>query len=36
MEVDKLFLQVDFDNSGRVDFTEFIIAGMNKEKLLSV
>jgi len=28
--------EVDINKSGKVDFTEFIIAAMKKEKLLSV
>ena len=36
MEVDKLFKQVDINGSGKVDFTEFIIAAMNQEKILNV
>jgi len=33
--VDKVFDDLDQDGSGKVDFTEFIVASMNKEKLLS-
>ena len=35
-EVDKIFEQVDINQSGKVDFTEFIIAAMNREKMLSI
>ena len=35
-EVDKIFELVDINQSGKVDFTEFLIAAMNHEKLLSV
>ena len=35
-DVEKLLQQVDINGSGKVDYTEFIIAAMNKEKLLSV
>ena len=34
-EVDKIMEQVDTDKSGFIDYTEFIIATMTKEKLLS-
>eukprot|EP01017_Pseudomicrothorax_dubius_P043480 TRINITY_DN7248_c0_g2_i2.p1 TRINITY_DN7248_c0_g2~~TRINITY_DN7248_c0_g2_i2.p1 ORF type:complete len:354 (+),score=73.86 TRINITY_DN7248_c0_g2_i2:129-1190(+) len=34
-EVMKVIKEVDTDNSGIVDFTEFIVAAMNREKLLS-
>jgi len=33
--VDKAFSDMDQDGSGKVDFTEFMVASMNKEKLLS-
>lgn len=34
-EVNKIMAQVDTDSSGFIDYTEFIIATMTKEKLLS-
>ena len=34
--MDKIFELVDINQSGKVDFTEFLIAAMNHEKLLSV
>jgi len=33
--VDNIFSEVDTNNSGKVDFTEFVVAALNKEKLLS-
>ncbi|KRX08642.1 Protein kinase-like domain [Pseudocohnilembus persalinus] len=33
--VDNIFQQVDTNNSGKVDFSEFIVAALNQEKLLS-
>jgi len=35
LEVQKIIEEVDINNSGHIDFTEFIIATMNREKLLS-
>ena len=34
-EVDKIMSQVDTDGSGEIDYTEFVAAAMNKNKLLS-
>jgi len=34
-EVNKIIAQVDINNSGEIDFTEFIIAASNTEKFLS-
>lgn len=34
-EVDKIMMQVDTDGSGEIDYTEFVIATMNRQKLLS-
>jgi len=34
-EVDKIMSNVDTDHSGEIDYTEFIIATMNRQKLLS-
>lgn len=33
--VEKSFQDLDQDGSGKVDFTEFMVASLNKEKLLS-
>lgn len=35
LEVQRIIEEVDINNSGQIDFTEFIIATMNKEKLLN-
>jgi len=35
LEVQKIIDEVDINNSGHIDFTEFIVATMNREKLLS-
>jgi calcium-dependent protein kinase len=35
LEVQRIIEEVDINNSGQIDFTEFIIATMNKEKLLT-
>lgn len=34
-EVDKMFSAVDTDNSGYIDYTEFVVASINEKKLLS-
>jgi len=34
-EVDKILAKVDADGSGEIDYTEFQIATINKEKILS-
>ena len=34
-EVDKIMAEVDTDKSGEIDYTEFVIATMNRQKLLS-
>ena len=34
-EVERIMREVDTDNSGYIDYTEFLIASMKKEKLLS-
>lgn len=34
-EVDRMFESVDTDNSGYIDYTEFIVASINEKKLLS-
>lgn len=33
--VEDIFKQVDSNNSGKIDFTEFVVAAINKDKLLS-
>ena len=33
--VDKIFEEVDSNRSGKVDFSEFVVAALNREKLLS-
>jgi len=35
LDIIKIIEEVDINNSGYIDFTEFIIASMNREKLLS-
>jgi len=34
-EVDRMFEAVDTDNSGYIDYTEFVVASINEKKLLS-
>ena len=34
-EVDKIFNQVDVDNNGCIDFSEFVTVTVDKKKLLS-
>jgi calcium-dependent protein kinase len=34
-EVEKMFKSVDSDNSGFIDYTEFVVASMNAEELTS-
>lgn len=34
-EVDQLFASVDSDNSGYIDYSEFVIATMNEKQLLT-
>jgi len=34
-EVDSMFAAVDTDNSGYIDYTEFVVASINEKKLLS-
>lgn len=34
-EVDRMFDAVDTDNSGFIDYTEFVVASINEKKLLS-
>lgn len=36
IEVDRIIETVDINKSGQVDFTEFLIAAMNQDKLLSI
>lgn len=33
-EVDRIFALVDVDNSGEIDFSEFVTATVDKQKLL--
>jgi calcium-dependent protein kinase len=35
IEVEKIFKLVDVDNSGEIDFSEFMIATVDRENLLS-
>jgi len=35
-EVEKMFKMVDADNSGFIDYTEFVVAAMNEQELNSV
>jgi len=34
-EVEKMFQQVDTDNSGYIDYSEFVVAAMNEKQLTS-
>lgn len=34
-EVDEMFTKVDADNSGEIDYSEFVVATMNEKNLLS-
>ena len=34
-EVDRIFKKVDIDHSGFIDYSEWVVATINKEKLLS-
>jgi len=34
-EVDEMFAKVDADNSGEIDYSEFVVATMNEKNLLS-
>jgi len=34
-EVEKMFKSVDSDNSGFIDYTEFVVAAMNEQELTS-
>ena len=34
-DIKKMFRSVDTDNSGFIDYTEFVIASMNEKQLLS-
>jgi len=34
-EVEKMFKSVDSDNSGFIDYTEFVVAAMNQQELTS-
>lgn len=34
-EVDKILARVDADGSGEIDYSEWMVATINKEKLLS-
>ena len=34
-EVDKIYAQVDIDNSGLIDYSEFVVASMNSQNLLT-
>jgi calcium-dependent protein kinase len=34
-EVDEMFAKVDADNSGEIDYSEFVVATMNENNLLS-
>jgi len=35
IEVDKIFARVDIDKSGKIDYSEFIIASFNSATILS-
>ena len=34
-EVEKIFAKVDIDGSGAIDYSEWVVATINKEKLLT-
>jgi len=34
-EVDEMFAKVDVDESGAIDYSEFVVASMNEKNLLS-
>lgn len=34
-EVDEMFSKVDVDDSGAIDYSEFVVASMNEKNLLS-
>jgi len=34
-EIDEMFSKVDVDNSGAIDYSEFVVASMNEKNLLS-
>jgi calcium-dependent protein kinase len=34
-EVDEMFAKVDVDDSGAIDYSEFVVASMNEKNLLS-
>ena len=34
-EVDKIIMQIDSNQSGQVDFTEFVVAAMKKDKMIT-
>jgi calcium-dependent protein kinase len=34
-QVDQMFLAVDVDNSGEIDYTEFVMATMNEKELIT-
>jgi len=34
-EIEKLFAAVDVDNSGFIDYTEFVVASMNEKALMT-
>jgi len=34
-EIDQMFAKVDVDNSGAIDYSEFVVASMNEKNLLS-
>lgn len=34
-EIDEMFAKIDFDNSGSIDYSEFVVATMNEKNLMS-
>ena len=35
MELDQIYNKIDIDGSGKIDYSEFVVASMNEKELLS-